>query len=75
MSCGIIVSITFYFFLNKDTKGLFLLNWILIPIIIGILITLGIKGFERKFRNFQHSEYTELGGLRQFFMQVITKWG
>lgn len=43
---GIIISAINYIILNKNTKGIFLINTILIPLIILILIILGIKGFK-----------------------------
>lgn len=41
---GIVIAIFSYIILNKNTKGIFLVNFILIPLIIVILIILGIKG-------------------------------
>lgn len=43
---GSLFALFSYFLLNKDTKGVFILNWILIPIMIAILVMLGIKGIE-----------------------------
>lgn len=43
---GSLFALFSYFLLNKDTKGVFMLNWILIPIMIAILVMLGIKGIE-----------------------------
>lgn len=50
---GVFVSIICYIFLNKDIKGVVLLNSILIPLIIIILCVLGMKAFgvNLKFEN------------------------
>lgn len=50
---GIFVSIICYIFLNKDIKGVVLLNSILIPLIIIILCALGVKvlGVNLEFKN------------------------
>ena len=39
---GILFAIFCYFLLNNDTKGVFILNWMLIPIMIVILVMLGV---------------------------------
>lgn len=43
---SVLFAVFCFYFLNKDIKGLISLNWVLIPIIILIAITLGIKAFE-----------------------------
>ena len=54
---GIIISIISYIILNKNTKGIFLINSILIPLIFFILIILGIKSINNA-GNFINSSYT-----------------
>ena len=44
---SIIIALISYIILNKNMKGIFLLNSILIPLIIIILTMLGIKSFEQ----------------------------
>lgn len=46
---GIFTAIICFIFLNKDMKGILILNSILIPLIIIILCVLGIKAFDTKF--------------------------
>ena len=43
---GIAVSVFCLIFLNKDMKGVVILNFILIPLIIIVLLILGIKAFD-----------------------------
>ena len=42
---GILISFVSYILLNKNVKGLFFINSVLIPLIFFILIILGIKGY------------------------------
>lgn len=53
---GSFVAFICYIFLNKDIKGVVLLNSILIPLIIVILCALGIKAFGGNIEFYNHTE-------------------